>query len=198
MGLGRRHQSAWDDAAPDEELVGWAQRGHREAFGLLYDRHLGSIYGFCYRRLGSRESAQDAAAETFRKALVGLPAYRAGSFRGWLFAIARNVIVDAIRARHPDLPLEAAAMIADTVASPEEMALAQTELASVVALLPRLTVDQGEAIAMRLAGLSPVEIGEALGKSRAAVDMTLHRALLRLRELVAPNAAPATGGEHRG
>jgi RNA polymerase sigma-70 factor (ECF subfamily) len=198
MPLRRRRPSAWDDAAPDEELVGWAQRGHREAFALLYDRHLGPVYGYCYRRLGDREAAQDAAAETFRKALAALPGYQARTFRAWLFAIAHNVIADHWRSRRPDVPLDAAAEVRDGAPSPEELALAAAELASVVALLPRLSPDQGDAVALRLAGLSPTEIGAVLGKSRAAVDTTLHRALVRLRDLLAVGPAANTGGGRRG
>ena len=75
MRRSRRERINWDAATPDEDLAGWAQQGQREAFGLLYDRHFGSVYGYCYRRLGEREAAQDAAAETFRKALTALPSY---------------------------------------------------------------------------------------------------------------------------
>jgi RNA polymerase sigma-70 factor (ECF subfamily) len=200
MPLRRRSPSAWDAATPDEELIGWAQRGQREAFALLYDRHLGPVYGYCYRRLGDREAAQDAAAETFRKALAALPRYRDRAFRAWLFAIARNVVADHWRARRPDVPLESAIEVRDAAPSPEQLALAADALGTVVALLPRLSPDQRDAVALRLAGLSPAEIGAVLGKSRPAVDTTLHRALVRLRDLLAVEPAPAanTGGGRRG
>jgi RNA polymerase sigma-70 factor (ECF subfamily) len=194
MRRGRGDPIAWDAATADDDLVALAQSGQREAFGLLYDRHVGSVYGYCYRRLGEREAAQDAAAETFRKALAALPSYRPQAFRGWLFAIARHVVADAARQRHADLPLDVAATVADMGASLEEIALVHAEIATIVALLPKLTTDQHDAIALRLAGLSPVEIGKAMGKSRSAVDMTLHRALLRLRELMGVGPETVTGG----
>jgi RNA polymerase sigma-70 factor (ECF subfamily) len=195
MRRSRRELITWDAATPDEDLAGWAQRGQREAFGLLYDRHFPSVYGYCYRRLGEREAAQDAAAETFRKALAALPTYRPRAFRGWLFAIARHVVADAARQHHADLSLDDA--VTDTGASLEEVALVQAEITALVSLLPRLSPDQHEAIAMRLAGLSPAEIGLTLGKSRSAVDMTLHRALLRLRELMGVGLEPVPGGDGR-
>jgi RNA polymerase sigma-70 factor (ECF subfamily) len=198
MRLRRRHPIDWNASSTDEELVGWAQRGQRDAFGLLYDRHVGSVYGYCYRRLGEREAAQDAAAETFRKALEALPSYRPHAFRAWLFAIARHVATDATRGRHPDVPLEEAASIADGGRTLEEMALKHADLDSLVTLLPRLTPDQHDVIAFRLAGLSPTEIGAALGKSRSAVDMTLHRALLRLRELMVAGSETVAKGGDRG
>src|SRR5215212_11471351 len=128
MRLRRRHPIDWNATSSDEELVGWAQRGQRDAFGLLYDRHFSSVYGYCYRRLGEREAAQDAAAETFRKALTALPSYRPQAFRGWLFAIARHVVADAARQRHADLSLDDALAVNDRSASLEEVALVQAEI----------------------------------------------------------------------
>ncbi len=194
MPLRSRRPAGWDASSPDVELVRWVQQGEREACGVLYDRHAGAIYGYCYRRLGEREAAQDATAETFRKALTGLPGYHPDAFRAWLFAIARNVVVDTARRRRPEISLEAAVDIADTRTSLEETAATRADLASLVALLPRLTPDQQDVIALRLAGLPPGEIGVTLGKSRAAVDMTLHRALLRLRALMVDDPRPGTGG----
>jgi RNA polymerase sigma-70 factor (ECF subfamily) len=193
MRLRRRTPSAWNATAPDDELVAWAQRGEREAFGILYDRHFASIYGYCYRCLGEREAAQDAAAETFRKALVALPVYRPQAFRGWLFAIARNAIADA-RRRRLEVPLDDALMVPSSLDSLEETALVRADVATIVALLPQLTPDQHDAVALRLAGLTPAEIALVLGKSRSAVDMTLHRALLRLRELMTVGPETVAGG----
>ncbi len=99
MGLLRRHLSRWDDTTPDEDLVGWAQRGHRDAFGLLYDRYLARVYAYCYRLCGSHAAAEDATSAVFAKALGALSRYRARAFRSWLFAIAHNEVVDVLRAQ---------------------------------------------------------------------------------------------------
>lgn len=191
-----RQPPDWNTASPDEDLVRWAQQGQCEAFGLLYERHVLSIYGYCYRRLGEREAAQDATAETFRKALVALPTYRPAAFRAWLFAIARHVVIDTARRHRPHLPLVDALQVLDPAVAIEEAAVMQAELATLRTLLPRLTPEQHDVVAMRLAGLTPVEIGAAVGKSRGAVDMTLHRALARLRELMVPGS-PVMEGERR-
>jgi RNA polymerase sigma-70 factor (ECF subfamily) len=193
--LFRRRPLAWDEATPDEELVGRAQGGQREAFGVLYDRYLPRVYRYCYRLLGRREAAEDANGRVFLNALAALPAFRARSFRAWLFAIAHNVVVDDLRARRADLPLEAAAELHDTAPSPEEEAIAVLERCTILALLPRLAEDQRHVVALRLAGLSAAEIGEALGKPRNAVDGLQHRAVLRLQALVAAGARP---GAERG
>jgi RNA polymerase sigma-70 factor, ECF subfamily len=166
-------------------LVRRAQGGEREAFGALYDRYLGRVYAYCYRMLGNREAAEDANAEVFTRALMALPLFRPGSFRSWLFAIAHNVIADALRWGRPMESLSVAITVIDVGPSPDEVASVRADHAAVMAMLPQLSPDQHQVIALRLAGLSAVEIGAVLGKPRNAIDGLQHRALLRLRSLVA-------------
>lgn len=194
--LGRRgpHQG---EPASDEELVLLAQQGHRASFGLLYDRYLPGVYGYCYRLLGNHEAAEDANMDIFLRALAALPTYRTGAFRSWLFTIAHNVITDALRRRRPLLPLDAATHLT-APAGFEDAAEAAADWERVDLLLPHLSVDQRHVIALRLAGLSATEIGDALGKPRNAIDGLHHRALLRLRALVATGAPAAVSNEKGG
>jgi RNA polymerase sigma-70 factor (ECF subfamily) len=193
--LFRRHRPpSWDAATADEDLVALAQGGEREAFAALYDRYLPRVHGYCYRMLGTREAAEDANTEVFMRALSALPAYRAGSFRSWLFAIAHNVVTDEFRRRRPSFPLDEVTHLTDRGPSLEEVAVTMADWSSVLTLLPRLSDDQRQVVAMRLSGLSAVEIGEALGKPRNAIDGIHHRALLRLRSLVATGGPAPKGG----
>jgi RNA polymerase sigma-70 factor (ECF subfamily) len=184
----------WDANTADEELVAWVQRGEREAFGVLYDRYLPRVYAYCYRLLGQREAAEDTNTEVFMRALAALPVFRAGSFRSWLFAIAHNVVTDEVRRSRPIVPLPDALDLADRGPSLEERAAVTADCLSILLLLPQLSPDQQQVIALRLSGLSAVEIGEALGKPRNAIDGIHHRALLRLRSLVATGEALAGKG----
>ena len=193
-----RRSPTWDEATADEELVALAQAGDREAFAALYDRYLPRVYGYCYRLLGDREEAEDANTDVFMRALAALPAFRAGSFRSWLFAIAHNVAKDELRRRKPTAPLEAAREIADPGQSPEEIAATALDRLTVLSLLPLLSDDQRQVVALRLSGLTAVEIGEAMGKPRNAIDGIHHRALLRLRSLVATSGAAATNAKGGG
>jgi RNA polymerase sigma-70 factor (ECF subfamily) len=195
--LRRHQQSPWGAATADEELVARAQAGEREAFGALYDRYLPRVYGYCYRLLGSREAAEDANTEVFMRALAALPTYRSGSFRSWLFTIAHHVITDELRRRRPALSLDAVGDLSDGGPSPEAQAIAAADTRAVLDLLPRLSADQRHVVALRLSGLSAAEIGEALGKPRNAVDGIHHRAVLRLRALVA-TGEPAAGTKGGG
>jgi RNA polymerase sigma-70 factor (ECF subfamily) len=181
----RRRLPEWDVTTLDEELVARARHGERDAFAALYDRYLPRVHGYCYRLLGTREAAEDAATEVFMRALAALPGYRTGSFRSWLFTIAHNVVADELRRQRPAVSLTWADALRDPGPSPEDQATAAADWTSVLMVLPRLSADQQHVVALRLSGLSAVEIGAALGKSRNAIDGIHHRALLRLRSLVA-------------
>jgi RNA polymerase sigma-70 factor, ECF subfamily len=159
------------------------------AFAVLYHRHVSAIYRFCYRRLGTKEAAEDATAQVFTKALAGLAGYRGGSFQGWLLAIAHHVVVDEVRRARPDVPLTAAATSIDPGRGPEEVALEAEASRALRALLPQLPPEQRRVVELRLAGLSGVEIAIALGRSHGTVRNLQHRALVRMRALLGVTAA---------
>lgn len=177
--------------ADDAEIVARA-RDDLHAFAPLYARYAETVYRYAYRRLHDHDGAADATSQTFLKAISGLGHYRGGSFRAWLFTIAANVVADAHRRRRPAMPLDLISLSAspvDTSPGPEELALALESAESVTKLLARLTPEQGDIVALRLAGLSGVEIAEVLDKSVTAVRSSQFRAYARLRQLLDPSAA---------
>jgi RNA polymerase sigma-70 factor (ECF subfamily) len=168
----------------DDEALAAAAVGDLAAFATLYRRHVAAIYAFCHQRLGAREAAEDCTAAVFEKALVALPRYRAGIFRAWLYAIARNVASDEGR-RRPHLPLDPDWDRPTADPGPEEHALAADGDREVTRLLAALTTEQREIVELRLAGLRGDEIALVLGKSHGAVRATQFRAYQRLREILA-------------
>jgi RNA polymerase sigma-70 factor, ECF subfamily len=190
--------SPTNDQASDDDLVGRTLAGDREAFGVLWDRHHQRVYGYGVRRLNNREQAEDAMAETFRRALANLPSYRGDGFRSWLFAIAHNVIVDDIRACRLRTSHETTIDPGDDVILIDERPMREAEAGVdlVHDLLPLLTSGERAVIDLRLAGLSPSEIARALGKDRSAVDMAYHRALVRLRTRLAIIDEANGGSDH--
>lgn len=167
----------------DSTLVSQATRDRR-AFAALYERHVAAVFGYCYRRLGSREAAEDATSLIFTRALAALPSLRGSSFRGWLFGIAHHVVADVLRGTHRDLPLDVASAVWDPAPSPEGAALAGEAHRALAAALAQLSAQQRQVVELRLAGLTSTEIGESLGCSPGAVDVAQHRAVLRLRRLL--------------
>lgn len=78
---------------------------HREddvhaAFRSVVQDHEGVLHAYLRRRLGDRERAQDLTQEVFLRAWRHADRFdaRRGDVRGWLFGIARNLLVDTYRA----------------------------------------------------------------------------------------------------
>jgi RNA polymerase sigma-70 factor, ECF subfamily len=85
----------------DAELLTRVADRDREAFELLYHRYVRSIFGLALRRLRDRQRAEDAVQETFAAVWRSAASYRPerGPAAPWLYAVARNAIVDRFRAK---------------------------------------------------------------------------------------------------
>jgi RNA polymerase sigma-70 factor (TIGR02960 family) len=92
----------------NSDLIARAQAGDEQAFRRLVDRHRRELHVHCYRILGSVEDAEDQVQETFLAAWHGITGFEArASVRAWLFRIATNRCLDALRAarRRPAVPV---------------------------------------------------------------------------------------------
>ena len=90
-----------DPALSDGDLIRRVARHDANAFEALYRRYARPVFGLALRRLGDRMNAEDAVQETFaaiwRSARTYKPERGAGA--PWLYAVARNAIVDRSRGR---------------------------------------------------------------------------------------------------
>src|SRR3954453_6010900 len=85
--------------ASDARLVALVRDGSEPAFEAIFDRHHRPILSFCRHLVGSRQEAEDAVQQTFLAAYRGL--LRSDdpiALRPWLYTIARNNCVSALRA----------------------------------------------------------------------------------------------------
>ena len=91
----------------NSDLIARAQAGDEEAFRNLVDRHQRELHVHCYRILGSTEDAEDQVQETLLAAWQSITGFEArASMRAWLFRIATNRCLGALRAtrRRPAVP----------------------------------------------------------------------------------------------
>lgn len=176
-----------DDHATDEQLARLA-RSDRQAFSRLYRRWAEPVYRYCYRRLLSREAAEDATSQTMTQALAAIGRFRGDSFPAWLFTIAHNVVVSIVRRPSYRLtaPLGDDLPLADPGPGPEDLALAGEASGRLHAALAVLTPDQRHVIELRLADLTTNEIVQVTGRTVDAVKMLQHRAIRRLRTELLP------------
>jgi RNA polymerase sigma-70 factor (ECF subfamily) len=183
---GRDDWDSEDDAGrdADEATILAAARVDLRAFAPLYDRYYDPIFGFCLRRLRDREVAADATSQTFAQAMAALGSFRGGSFQGWLFAIARNAVIDVVRHQRPGLGLDAAGAVPDTGRPPDEQAIQAERHARLLTAIARLTPDQRNVVELRLAGLAGREIAEVLGLTIGAVQSSQFRAYRTLRRML--------------
>lgn len=151
----------------------------------------------CARILGSAHDGEEALQESLLRAWQRLPGFEdRGSFRSWLFSIATNTSLNALRARSRR-PLPGAGDPPELAAPGPDAgyeARERLELA-LQALVTRLPPRQRAAVVLREGlGWSAPEIAELLGTSPAAVNSALQRARDTLGQ---PADSPALDDLHR-
>jgi RNA polymerase sigma-70 factor (ECF subfamily) len=100
-------EHAGDDMLTDGELIQRVGARDAGAFEVLYRRYARSVFGLALRRLGDRMRAEDAVQDTFAAVWRSARTYRPerGPGAPWLYAVARNAIVDRARSEPPgELP----------------------------------------------------------------------------------------------
>lgn len=187
-------------------LIEGASRRDPQAIEQLLQRYLPGLRAFIRLRSGplvrARESADDLAQSVCREVLQHLDRFQHGSeagFKHWLYTTALRRIQNkhdywkaAKRDAARDVPLEGGsegdgALLGcyGTFATPSRQAIAQEELARIEAAFDRLTEEDREVITLaRVVGLSHREIAERTGRTPGAARVHLHRALVRLADLL--------------
>ena len=98
-----------ESARTDEEIALKVQNGDAESFGLLVSRYEGKIRRYGRRFLSDADDVKDIVQEIFIKAYVNIRSFDSSRrFSPWLYRIAHNELVNAIRkkSKAPLLPFE--------------------------------------------------------------------------------------------
>ena len=172
-----------------------AQKGHSVSFEILLRKYFTRIFNFSYRNLGSRESAEDIAQETFIRVNRSLASYRPESkFQTWLYVIARNLCLNELRknkhkmfsldrlmsSRDDEMPQQ----FADTtMVNPAQELMNKETLALVMQVIDSLPENQKTAVLLqRFEGFSYEDIAQTMGCSVSAVKSLLNRVKTSLRQ----------------
>ena len=162
-----------------------------EALGRLMAEVRPRLHRYCARIVGSVFEGEDIVQEALAKATEALPS--AGSLEkaeSWLFTIAHNTALDALRRRKrqaevpldtpegPDVPAEADSWVAAT--------------ASLATLMQLPVLQRSTVVLMDVLEYSLAETVEILGTTLPAVKAALHRGRVRLKGMAdAPESVPA-------
>jgi RNA polymerase sigma-70 factor (ECF subfamily) len=174
---------------PDRELLQQAREYDAQALAGIYDRYAEPIYRYLYRYLGDAAQAEDLTSEVFLRLLNVLNTPRAprDQLQGWLYRVAHNLAMDWFRqrAKGEDLAL------IDALPGEDDSPLAEVEKRQargrLRAAIRELTVDQQRVLLLRFGqGYRIAEVSQLIGKSEGAVKILQHRAIRRLRKLLAP------------
>lgn len=172
----------------ERQIIERAIRGEAEAFGLLYDHYLPRIYRFVFLKIGRREEAEDLTQQVFLHSWQHMSGYQSMGypFSTLLYRMARNAIIDHIRTRKNPISLESIKYDPPVDQEIERHADITLDMHHVQSALHSLTQEQQDVILMRFVDdLSNKEIAEILEKSEGTVRIIQHRALKKLRALLA-------------
>ena len=176
----------------EARLVSDALGGSQAAFEQIVRRYQRPVISLIVRMTGDRAQAEDLAQETFVKAFRNLKSFDATRrLSSWLFRIAHNTTLDALRRLKPEVVelegLREGDPHRDPAAPPAPDPLEQAALgAALNRALLSLRPDYRAAIALRYDQQLPFdEIGEILGVPEVTARTYVHRARKELARSLA-------------
>jgi RNA polymerase sigma-70 factor (ECF subfamily) len=160
---------------PDPVLVRAAAEGDLDAFDALVRLYQQPVWRFLCHLVADPALAEDLAQETFLRAYRNLGTFAHQSrFSTWLFQIARNAGIDALRHRERGARLLEVVPVADSRPSPEAGAELEAGLA---ALSPKL---REALLVVEVLGYRYREAAIILGVPEGTVKSRVHQARVRL------------------
>lgn len=191
--------SAGSNGAPaaaltETEAIRLAQAGDAEAFEFLYQMHCRRVYALCMRMTGNPAEAQDLTQDAFLQLFRKISSFRGeSSFSTWLHRLTVNVVLMRFRRkRHPEISLDEPAASGDE-ATPLTFEIGEPDL-RVRGTLDRMMLDRAIEqlpagykvmfVLHDIQGYAHEEIARILGCSIGNSKSQLHKARLRMRELL--------------
>ncbi len=181
-------------------LVEAAQRGDLSAFNQLVLAYQDDLYGWVISHVEDEQTAEDITQQVFITAYQKLHTLRDGSFRAWIFRIARNRSIDEIRfrRRHPSVSLDnqprdeeagdLLSVLPGDAPLPEEAVIQSEQSRWLHQLLERLPDHFRKVILLvELYEMDYQEAAVVLNLPLGTLKSRVSRARLRMRDLVEAN-----------
>lgn len=179
----------------DDQLMVRLQGGESRAFDSLVERYQGQLLGFFFRNTRDRQLSEDLTQETFlrlhNQSWDFLPV---GKFRGWLYRLARNLLIDNVRRQSHDALVKAVtgkqqdeedgmARLTEEILSPQAHA-DNREIAGIVdEILGHLPEEQRLTFLLHhYGGLTLVEVADAMEANVPTTKSRLRLAREKLQD----------------
>ena len=183
------------------EWVNAALEGNQDAFADIVYAYQDAVYNLCYRMLGERGEAEDAAQEAFLRAYLNLTRYDpARSFKTWLLSIASNYCIDRLRRRRlqwmslDDEPVADRLALHSDDPEPEPATLSKEQSAAIQGMLNDLSPDYRAVVVLRYwYDYSYAEIADIMDTTESAVKSRLFRARQALADKMGSDSAARLG-----
>jgi RNA polymerase sigma-70 factor (ECF subfamily) len=184
------------------DAVNAVLQGDQDAYAELVYTYQHAVYNLCYRMLGERGEAEDAAQEAFLRAYLNLSRYDpTRSFKTWILSIASNYCIDRLRRRRLQWLSLDDEPIADRLSlhtdDPEpETATLRNEYSQVIQdMLGELSPDYRAVVVLRYwYDYSYAEIADIMDTTESAVKSRLFRARQALAARMGADEAAARLG----
>jgi RNA polymerase sigma-70 factor (ECF subfamily) len=163
---------------PDLLILRKAQRGDERAFDVLVHAYELPVFNYVFRMVGDRPLAEDLTQDIFLRIYQGLPQFSLRCrFTTWIFQIAKNRVLDELRARER----KPRSIVTVDDAPPLEVIDAPVEQSEAIEALWRaveaLNPDLKMALLLRdISGLSYNEIADSLEVTLATVKWRIYKA----------------------
>jgi RNA polymerase sigma-70 factor, ECF subfamily len=182
------------DTAAFGETIRLAQRGDPSAFEIIYQQYASRVYAICLRMLRDSVEAEDLTQEAFLQLFRKLKTFRGESaFSTWLHRLTVNLVLMRLRRKSPPtVSIDASVDQGDEIAPPPidvgapdsllEGSLDRLRLARCIEQLP--AGYRAIFVLHDIQGYRHEEIAEIVGRSVGNSKSQLHKARMRLRELL--------------
>jgi RNA polymerase sigma-70 factor (ECF subfamily) len=178
----------------EAEAIRRAQRGDQLMFEHLYRLHSRRVYALCLRIAGNMTEAEDLTQEVFLLLLRQIHTFRGDSaFSTWLHRLTVNLVLMHLRRKSlPVVSIEAnpdpdhnADPPAIDVGAPDLLLEGSIDRINLERCIDQLPVGYRTMFVLHdIEGYEHNEIAEILGRSKGVSKSQLHKARLRLRELL--------------
>jgi RNA polymerase sigma-70 factor (ECF subfamily) len=190
------------DKLTEAEAIERAKLGDAEAFHALYDLHRRRVYSLCLRMTGNTASAEDLTQEAFLQLFRKIGTFRGESaFSTWLHRMSVNVVLMQLRKKNlPVVPLEETmegdeeGTVRKEPGAPDERLAGSIDRLQLQRAVDELPPGYRTIFVLHdVEGYEHNEIAEMVGCSIGNSKSQLHKARLKLRELLRMNRAEKAG-----